>query len=142
VQPKIYFEKILNTREHIDYLYTSLEKRTHNVSHRQMPSYDEHKVFVNNHPYRTWMLVKMSKDIIGNFYLQKDNSIGVHLDEGKFEFFSQTIDAILRKWKPLEGIKSIRNQNFVFNVAYGNNDLVKELENIGAQKIQSTYLIK
>lgn len=142
MQPKIYFEKILNTKEHIDYLYSSLEKRTYNVSHKLMPSYLEHLDFVNNHPYRVWMLVKISKDIIGNFYLQKDNSIGLHLDEGKLEFFSQTIDLILKKWKPLDGIKSIRNQNFIFNVVDGNVDLVEELQKIGAHKIQSTYLIK
>ena len=48
-----------------------------------MPSFEEHKEFVRNHPYRGWWLIIDSIDslkVLGSVYLNSDNSIGLNID--------------------------------------------------------------
>tara|TARA_B110000977_G_C11085040_1_gene494350 strand:- start:468 stop:893 length:426 start_codon:yes stop_codon:yes gene_type:complete len=141
MKTNIKFVEINNTEEHLIFLYKSLEERRFNVSHNKLPSFEDHSKFVLNHPYRVWLLVKISNSIIGNLYIQKDNSIGIHLNDHYLKFISDILKNLYKKWTPLPEIKSIRNKNFILNIAEGDSKLVKAMEEIGAKKIQTTYII-
>ena len=43
---------IKNIEKHIEFLYELLNARKHNISHEKIPSFSEHRLFVDNHPYR------------------------------------------------------------------------------------------
>tara|TARA_B110000008_G_C16975114_1_gene565536 strand:- start:913 stop:1347 length:435 start_codon:yes stop_codon:yes gene_type:complete len=141
VKPKISFKKINNTDEQLNYLYDSLKKRKFNVSHHDIPSFSEHKDFVLDNPYRVWVLLYISDKLAGNLYIQKDNTIGLHIKDEYINFFPNIIESVLLKWQPLPGIKSVRNDKFIMNVAAGDEKKTSILKNLGAKKIQTSFLL-
>lgn len=65
--------------EDILFLYDLLLKRDPkvNISHRIMPSLEEHKKFVNSKPYKKWNIIYLDNQKIGSYYLSKNNEIGI-----------------------------------------------------------------
>lgn len=58
----------------------------HSISHRRMPSRDEHIYFVVNYggsdePYTYWGLLEVDQDIVGHIYLTARNEIGIQVFE-------------------------------------------------------------
>ncbi len=49
-----------------------------NISHRAMPSWDEHIKFVNSKPYQAWYFI-CDPEPIGTCYLTERNEIGVFI---------------------------------------------------------------
>ena len=43
---------------HISELFQILKKRKFNISHEDLPDFNNHRNFVLNHPYRLWKIVK------------------------------------------------------------------------------------
>ena len=85
--------EITNSENHISETYRLLKLRTSSISHKKKPTFEEHKNFVINHPYRFWFLVKSSKEYIGSVYLKHDNSIGLNIIDG----FSNLTKEVLQK---------------------------------------------
>ncbi len=133
------FIKVKKTIEHIDALYDLLKKRVHNISHDSLPTYNEHKIFVENNPYRVWYLIKDYEGYIGSLYILNDNCIGIFVDPSSDQAIEYSISWALMNHKPLPGIKSIRSHNFHINVAPGNVKLKTAIQNIGGTKIQTTF---
>ena len=67
------FESIIPTSAQIETLYTQLKNRSHSISHKSVPYFDEHTNFVQNHPYRKWIIVRNTEIAIGNVYIQYNN---------------------------------------------------------------------
>ena len=44
----IHLEKIIPTSDQINLLYLQLKTRSHNISHKDLPSFEKHKNFVKN----------------------------------------------------------------------------------------------
>ena len=59
-------------------LYQQLRSRTNRISHCVLPSYENHKEFVAKHPYRAWFIIRSTDLVLGNVYVQYDNSIGLN----------------------------------------------------------------
>ena len=61
------------------FLYELLKNRDpiYNISHKNMPSYDEHKKFVRSVPYTNWYIVFFNRKKIGAAYLSFDDEIGI-----------------------------------------------------------------
>ena len=59
-QNKVELNKIKN--DDILFLYTLLENRdpSYNISHKIMPSYDEHERFVKTRPYTNWYVILLN----------------------------------------------------------------------------------
>ena len=55
-----------------------------NISHKKMPTYDEHVKFVQSKPYSKWYIIFKSKQKVGSIYLSKNNEIGIFLSK-KFQ---------------------------------------------------------
>lgn len=63
-------------------LYQLLEERPQeaNISHKRMPTFDEHRYFVMNHPYLDWIIIKDDdQNVVGSVYLTKAREIGVSI---------------------------------------------------------------
>ena len=63
------------------FLYDLLKQRDPhvNISHKKMPTYDEHIKFVMSKPYSKWYIIQCNNKSIGSIYLSKQNEIGIFL---------------------------------------------------------------
>lgn len=137
------FENIEKVGNYTDILYALLINRRLNISHCKVPSYEEHSAFVENHPYRYWYLIKKSNDFIGSIYISFENTIGLSINENNSDIATAAINFILLNYKPLPGIKSVRNENFCINTHPDNLWLQGVLKNIfNANHIQNTFVLK
>ena len=127
---------------HINALYELLKNRRFNISHNTLPTFNEHKLFVINNPYRVWYLIKIKDCFVGSIYILKDNCIGVYVIEENEHIIKKSIEWVLKKNKPLPAIKSVRAENFHINVSPNNKKVITILESMGATPIQVTFLFK
>ena len=63
------------------FLYDLLKERDSNVniSHKKMPTYNQHIKFVMSQPYSKWYIIQQNVQSIGSIYLSKQNEIGIFL---------------------------------------------------------------
>jgi len=120
------------------FLYMLLKERRHNISHRNMPSFSEHEDFLRRKPYRFWYMV-CSDTEIGSFYIQDDNSIGIHLLAFKKEHTQEVLGYIINNFEPKKGVPSKIPPYFYINVPQSDRDLREDLEAMGLQSIQTSY---
>ena len=54
-----------------EFLFELLKERDPraNISHKKMPSYDEHIKFIKSKPYTRWYIILKSKERVGSIYL-------------------------------------------------------------------------
>ena len=130
---------VKKSESHAKILFEMLRKRKNSISHSLLPSYQDHKSFVLNHPYRAWYIVKANDEIVGNAYLLKDNYVGINIVKNSRAVTPVVIQMILNRYKPLKAIKSVRSASFVFNASPNNKNYIKILERMGARLVQMTF---
>ena len=138
----IKFEKVNKSKQQVNVLYKLLKKRKKNITHTKLPKFKEHEHFVKNHPYRIWYIVKKLEKEIGYVYLLKNNILGIFIYPPNKKIIIFVIDWIVKKYKPLKKIKSVRRGNFQINVAPDDTTLKKSVIKIKAKHIQSTFSIE
>ena len=69
------------TNSDLRFLYQLLAQRDPiaNISHRKMPTYDEHIRFVQSKPYSRWYVIYQKNEKVGSIYLSKQDEIGIFL---------------------------------------------------------------
>ena len=112
-----------------------------NISHEVVPNFIEHKNFVYNNPYRVWLIVLNKNNFRGAVYLTKDNVIGINLPKANIEDYQNIINLIIKKYKPLRPVKSLKSKYFLININPKNNVLIKAVENLDLKYIQKTYAL-
>ena len=127
---------------HVRNLFVILARKNFNISNICLPTYKEHKKFVENHPYRFWYFIKNEQKYIGVIYVTFENVIGINTIISSKELYINAIMALINSHKPLEEIKSIRNKFFVINVNPNNKILIEAIKIIGLCHIQNTYIVK
>ena len=140
---QIEFIKVKSSDEHLSFLYDRLKNRVHSISHKRLPDFEEHKSFVENHPYRYWFLVKIRGKFLGSIYLQNDNSVGIDIENQHYnKYLSSILKSIKSKIKPLPEVKSVRPNFFFVNVSTKNKDLILALEKIGGKEVQKSFALE
>ena len=125
----------------IAFLHKLLLSRKFYISHRKLPSLEDHRVFVLNHPYRNWSLVLCDKTTIGSVYSGFDNSVGISLFPEFLMYRRSVIKKFLEDFVPLPGRPSMVRDEFIFNVAVDDLKYQEDLSKCGAIQIQHTYSI-
>ena len=139
----IELEEVTNSDADIELLFKQLMNRKYSISHKKMPPYSEHDFFVKNHPYRKWFFVNQDEKILGNVYIQYDNSIGLNLIDSISKLqLENIIIAIISQVDPLPEIPSIRFGKFFFNIPTSNAVLQELLLKIGCQESQRTFVFE
>ena len=136
------FIPINDSEAHIEALYWLLKGRTQKISHQSLPSFEEHKAFVLNHPYREWFLIEENKKFIGSIYILENNCVGVNISGSNEIAIRKSLQWILANHKPLPKIKSLRNENFHINVHPENETMSHVLSEMNSSLIEYTYIIK
>lgn len=122
------------SKKDLKFLYNLLLERDSrvNISHKKMPSYDEHIKFVLSKPYTKWYVVNLDGKKVGSVYLSKQDEIGIFLKKdiqgkgvGKYAL------NILKKKNP--------RKRFIANVNPKNKNSAKFFRQNGFKLIQHTY---
>lgn len=133
------FERVTGSDPQVRVLYDLLHLRRYSISHKQVPPFEEHRDFVNDHPYRVWFLIKASSDYIGSVYVKDDNSIGLNLDPVSVDSVQTTLEFIRTKMVPMPAKASLVPDYFYINVAASNEALLRVLDKVAVKKLQVSY---
>lgn len=114
-------------------LHQLLEERdpSANISHKAMPSWDEHVRFVESKPYQSWYFIE-DEVIVGACYLSKQDEIGVFVFkayQGK-NYGTWAIEALMLKHG---------KRRYLANISPRNERSVEVFRNLGFKHIQNTY---
>jgi len=129
------FEKVIRH----DALFELLSERTpaQSISHKKMPSFGQHKEFVESKPYAVWYFICSPEDynnIYGTVYLTPDREIGIMVFAA---YRHQGIGS-----KALEELFKIHKGPYLANIAPGNRDSMDFFEKHGFSHIQNTYKLE
>lgn len=116
-------------------LYKLLEERDEyvNISHKEMPTWEEHCEFVNKVPYREWHLILNEANTpVGSCYLSYQNEIGVFVFKKfqKMGYGSFAIQALIYRHP---------NERLLANVAPHNTVSQELFQGYGFKLCQHTY---
>lgn len=130
----------------VDILWALLQEREphQNISHLEMPTYEEHRRFVESFPYRAWYIIKDSAVPVGSAYLTQHNEVGIFIFK-KFQghgYGSWALQTLIRRWSTaLRTSKSKTRYAFMANIAPGNIMSTVFFEKHGFRHIQNTYAL-
>ena len=136
------FESVIGTVTQIEVLYELLKTRIHSISHKSIPTFEQHTKFVKNNPYRVWYLLSDNQGYFGTVYVAENNNIGINIDSSRL---NDTLKKIIRKIeseiRPLSPITSLRNEKFTINVPITNQIMISAIKEFGYVLIQITFSI-
>ncbi len=133
--------QITNSVDHKKVLYDLFIQRPSQtkISAKDTLTFEEHKKFVERHPYRYWFLIKIKASYVGTVYVTYDNHIGISLREEFQELFEDVISYILKNFDPLPALPSSRPSGFNINVSANNKKYLKKLAQLGISPYQLTF---
>ena len=127
---------VLNKIKKEDYvfLHNLLAQRNSivNISHKRMPTWEEHVKFVKSKPYSKWYIIYNKDEKIGSIYLSKQSEIGIHLLK-KYEKESIHLESIKKLMLLNSKIK------FRANISPKNKNYIMLFEKLGFKMVQHTY---
>ena len=115
------------------FLYDLLAERDPiaNISHREMPSFEKHRRFVESVPYKCWYLIKSDDEWIGSVYLTHNDEIGVSILKAHHGHgYGKQAVYLLMKAHPVK--------RFLANIAPGNARSLAMFEKLGFELVQYT----
>jgi RimJ/RimL family protein N-acetyltransferase len=121
------------TLRHVMALYSLLQERKVeiNISHKKMPTYEEHVEFVKSDPYKAWYICTMADEVVGSVYLTHQNEIGI--------FVFNRYQGIGYGRLMIEQLRQLHDGPFYANVSPKNAASQGFFTHLGAKQIQVTY---
>ena len=116
------------------FLYNLLKDRDPkaNISHRRMPSYNEHVKFVNSKPYSKWYIIEYDRIKAGSIYLTHNNEIGIFIRKDlQGKNIGKSALSLLMREEP--------KKKYLANVNPKNCKSVEFFKKNGFKLIQQTY---
>ena len=118
----------------VQFLYNLLDERkpVTYISHKKMPTYEEHVNFVKSSPYSKWYIIEVDGERAGSIYLTKQNEIGIFHNEGLQEkgIGSNALNVLIGKNPDLRYLANINPEN---------KKSIKFFKKLGFTLIQYTY---
>ena len=117
-----------------EFLYQLLLEREHivNISHKKMPTYNQHLKFLKSKPYTKWYIIWNNEQRVGSAYLTKQDEICIAI---KKEYQKEGIDKT--------ALELVINQNpcqrYLANIAPKNIHSQEFFKKNGFKLIQHTY---
>lgn len=125
--------KTVSSSDH-QFLYDLLSQRKTNesISHKKMPTFEEHVKFVSSKPYSKWYVIRLNSTIVGSVYLTHQNDVGIHV-----------IEEVRGKDVAKQALKLIMKKNpksrYLANINPKNKRSIKFFTKNGFKLIQYTY---
>jgi RimJ/RimL family protein N-acetyltransferase len=129
--------------KHLKFLYYLLEERLKfqetNISHKTLPKWEDHVMFVNEEsPYDCHWVICYAHDpnaLIGTVYITDRNEIGIQIartHQGK-GYGTRAIKQLLEQFPDVK---------FLANINPNNKNSIKFFEKFGFELISNTYKLK
>ena len=105
------------------FLYKLLKNRPpkENISHKKLPSFNQHIKFIKSNPYQKWYIIEKNRKKIGTIYFSKQNEIGIH-------FLPRTQNELISQAAIQELIRKNPGKKYFTNVNPKNYSLIKFFE--------------
>lgn len=103
-----------------------------NISHKKMPTWEEHVAFVSSKPYKAWYLIQFEGKWAGAVYLTHANEIGLWV-------FKKVQERGVATLALGELIKLHPEKRYLANIAPYNIKSINFFEKQGFKLIQRTY---
>ena len=116
------------------FLYNLLMERDAraNISHKKMPTYNEHVLFVSAKPYSKWYVIWYRVNKVGSIYLTVQNEVGIFI---KKSFQNKQIgDIALRKL-----IRKNPKKRYLANINPKNKKSIHFFKRNGFKLVQQTF---
>ena len=132
IQSSISLKSVTNSD--IKFLFDLLKERDLrvNISHKKMPTYNEHTKFIKSKPYSKWYIILKSKQKIGSIYLSKNDEIGIFLSK---KFQGKNVGNFVLN----ELMKKNPRKRFLANVNPKNKKSMEFFKKNGFKLIQYTF---
>jgi len=122
------------TLEDAEFLYELLKQREGrvNISHYSIPTLTEHRDYIKNNSYKSWDIIWVENNRVGNIYLTQRDEIGVFIDnksQGR-GYGSQALKQFMEK----NG-----NKRYLANINPTNYKSIQFFGKHGFTHIQNTY---
>lgn len=117
-------------------LYDLLQEREEhvNISHREMPSFEDHCEFVDHNPYQCWFFIMADDgEVAGSIYLTDDMEIGIFLFKKYLGmgFGGEAVKELMALYGP---------GRYVANIAPRNDLSQKFFVDMGFAELQRVYV--
>ena len=124
----------LVSKKDLRFLYELLKERkpSTNISHRKMPTFNQHLNFVLSKPYSKWYIIFNQNKKIGSIYISKQDEIGLHIKNLKWQKQIAVITIKLLKQKN-------PRDRYLVNINPKNKKMLNFYENNGFKLIQHTF---
>ncbi len=118
------------------FLYDLLKNKDSNanISHKKMPSYDEHVEFVMSKPYTNWYIIEYDKKNVGAIYLSKQDEIGISVNNDyEYDQIAKPALKLLMKLNQRKRYlantspKDVRSQEFLLKNGFTGLEYVYEM---------------
>jgi len=116
------------------FLYNLLMERDAraNISHKKMPTYNQHVAFVSAKPYSKWYVILYDTNKVGSIYLTSQNEIGIFI---KKSFQGKQLGNIAL----CKMIQKNPKKRYLANVNPLNKKSMRFFKNNGFKLIQYTF---
>ena len=108
-----------------EFLYDLLKERTGtvNISHKSLPSWEEHKKFIKSKPYAFWEIILIDGNKVGDIYLTNRDEIGIFIKKD-FQFNgygSMALNQFMKKTGKKRFLANINPTNYKSIQFFGKN---------------------
>ena len=122
------------TLEDSEFLYELLKQREGqvNISHSSLITWEEHLDYIKNHSYKSWDVIWVENNRVGNIYLTQRDEIGIFIDN-KFQgrgYGSQALKQFMEKNGKKRYLANINPTNYKSIQFFGKHGFIH---------IQNTY---
>jgi RimJ/RimL family protein N-acetyltransferase len=118
-----------------DVLWRLLAERTpeQSISHKRMPTREEHEAFVASRPYPVWCLIDHHGEVVGACYLTQQREVGVSI------FNSHRGEGLGHH--ALQMLMAQHPGKFLANINPQNLRSIRLFQSLGFNLIQHTYAL-
>ncbi len=132
------FGDLADERCYASYLYALLKEREDyvNISHKELPSFQNHVDFIASNPYKEWKFIytdtKHGERLCGAYYITKHNEIGLFM----FKLYQ---GQGLGKEALAKIIDEHKGERLLANINPANTKSIGLFGSFGFKHIQNTY---
>lgn len=118
----------------VDMLYNLLKEREphQSISHKEMPTIEQHAAFIRTNPYLNWYIVMVDGEPVGAVYLTRQREIGIAIFKQYqgMGYGKSAVRALMFLWP---------GEKFLANINPANQASIAFFAKLGAKHIQNTY---
>ena len=125
--------------KHYRFLYDLLSERKQfeNISHKKLPSYNNHVKFIKSKPYAKWLLIECREKILGSVYLSKNNEIAIWIKKDIKDYKMKIRKKVLE-----EIITKFTRKKYLINLNPRNKKIINFYKKNGFKLIHSTFQLE